>query len=67
MAIHEGQTSHAERAKRGDRSKDAPATKCGLSPVAGASLLRTLGTHSRPSNPLQRPSPMREGHRAATL
>jgi hypothetical protein len=26
-----------------NRSEDAPATKCGLSPVAGASLLRDLG------------------------
>jgi len=40
--------------------RDAPATRCGLSPVAGASLLRASGSHSRPTNSLQSPRPMWE-------
>ena len=34
-----------------------------LSPVAGSGMLRALGTHSRPRNPLQGTSRMWEGHR----
>jgi len=52
---------------RENRSKDARATKCGASPVAGASLLRALGTHSRPTNPLQGTSRMWEEHRVPRL
>jgi hypothetical protein len=61
--LHSGCHPSAPARSWGNRSKDALATKCGPSPVAGASLLRDLGTHSRPSNPLQATSPMWEAHR----
>ena len=41
--------------------------RAALSPVAGASLLRALGTPSRPANPLQGTSRMWEGHRVPRL